>query len=253
MDILSEDGQVSTHRMHEKRLTELRVNIGRETRRIASYSGVISLAAEILEIDPNEEDQRLISRAQQGDLNAFNDIVERHQRAVYSTCLRMLRDPHLAEDATQDAFVRAWNAIDSFRGGIVRPWLLRIATNRTYDMLRSKSRRPAGSLDAQPYESEPEWTTQVPVAESPEQYSTRGEVSEFLEAALQHLPEDQRLAIVLSDVQGYGYDEIAQVMDIAVGTVKSRISRGRSRLREYLQSSPEGMELAERFVRLNDE
>lgn len=203
--------------------------------------------------DPNEEDQRLVQLAQQGDLSAFNDIVERHQRAVYATCLRMLRDPQLAEDATQDAFVRAWSAIDSFRGGIVRPWLLRIATNRTYDVLRSRARRPAQSLDAQPFESEPEWSTQVQPAENPEQFSTRGELSDLLQEALSSLPEDQRLAIVLSDVQGYGYDEIAQVMDIAVGTVKSRISRGRGRLREFLQESPDAMELAERYLRLNDE
>lgn len=76
-------------------------------------------------------------------------------------------------------------------------------------------------------------------------------MSTFLEEALATLPEDQRVAIVLSDVQGYGYDEIAEIMDIAVGTVKSRISRGRSRLRDYLQNTPQGMELAERFVRLN--
>ncbi len=211
------------------------------------------LMAELVEQDPNEEDKRLVQLAQEGDMAAFNEIVERHQRAVYSTCLRMLRDQQLAEDATQDAFVRAWNAIDSFRGGIVRPWLLRIATNRTYDMLRSRARRPAGSLDAQPYESEPEWTTQVSPGEHPEQFTSRGELSDLLQDALGSLPEDQRLAIVLSDVQGYGYDEIAQVMDIAVGTVKSRISRGRARLREYLQQSPTAMELTERYLRLNDE
>ena len=211
------------------------------------------MVAETAVQDPNEEDQRLVKLAQQGDLSAFNEIVERHQRAVYATCLRMLRDPQLAEDATQDAFVRAWSAIDSFRGGIVRPWLLRIATNRTYDVLRSRARRPAQSLDAQPFESEPEWSTQVQPAENPEQFSTRGELSDLLQEALASLPEDQRLAIVLSDVQGYGYDEIAQVMDIAVGTVKSRISRGRGRLREFLQESPDAMELAERYLRLNDE
>lgn len=192
-----------------------------------------------------------MSLAQLGDLDAFNQLVIRHERAVYGTCLRMLRDPHLAEDATQDAFIRAWNAIDSFRGGIVRPWLLRIATNRTYDLLRSRARRPAQSLDAQPFETEPEWTTQAQPSEHPESFSTRGEMSTFLEEALATLPEDQRVAIVLSDVQGYGYDEIAEIMDIAVGTVKSRISRGRSRLRDYLQNTPQGMELAERFVRLN--
>ena len=208
---------------------------------------------QVVDPDPNEEDQKLVLLAQQGDLNAFNAIVERHQRAVYATCLRMLRDPQLAEDATQDAFVRAWNAIDSFRGGIVRPWLLRIATNRTYDILRSRARRPAQSLDAQPFESEPEWTTQVQVAEQPEIYSTRGEISAFLEGALASLPDDQRAVIVLSDVQGYGYDEIAQILGIAVGTVKSRISRGRGRLREHIQSTPAGLELAGRFLRLNEE
>lgn len=209
--------------------------------------------ADTVVLDPNEEDQRLVSLAQNGDLDAFNRIVERHQRAVYSTCLRMLRDPQLAEDATQDAFVRAWSAIASFRGGIVRPWLLRIATNRTYDILRSRARRPAQSLDAQPYEIEPDWSTQVSASEQPEEFSTRGELSDLLQAALSSLPEDQRLAIVLSDVQGYGYDEIAEVMDIAVGTVKSRISRGRSRLREYLQQAPDGMELTQRFQRLTNE
>lgn len=204
------------------------------------------------DIDPNDEDQRLVALSQQGDMDAFNMLVVRHERAVYGTCLRMLRDSHLAEDATQDAFIRAWNAIDSFRGGIVRPWLLRIATNRTYDMLRSRARKPAQSLDAQPFETEPEWTSQAQPSEHPESFSTRGEMSAFLEEALATLPDDQRLAIVLSDVQGYGYDEIAEIMDIAVGTVKSRISRGRSRLRDHLQSSDHGMELAERFTRLNE-
>lgn len=213
----------------------------------------MKLVADTAVLDPNEEDQRLVSLAQNGDLDAFNQIVERHQRAVYATCLRMLRDPQLAEDATQDAFVRAWSAIASFRGGIVRPWLLRIATNRTYDILRSRARRPAQSLDAQPFEIEPDWSTQVPASEQPEEFSTRGELSDLLQAALSSLPEDQRLAIVLSDVQGYGYDEIAEVMDIAVGTVKSRISRGRSRLREYLQQAPDGMELTQRFQRLSNE
>lgn len=203
-------------------------------------------------VDENIQDQRLVEAAQSGDLDAFNQLVARHERAVYSVCLRILRDASLAEDATQDAFIRAWNSIDSFRGGIVRPWLLRIATNRTYDILRSQARRPAQSLDAQPFETEPEWTSQADSHEHPESFATRGELSTFLESTLAELPEDQRLAIILSDVQGYAYDEIAAIMDVAVGTVKSRISRGRSRLRAVLQSSERGMELAERFIRLND-
>lgn len=203
-------------------------------------------------IDQNDEDQRLVLAAQEGDLDAFNQLVTRHERAVYNTCYRMLRDASLAEDATQDAFIRAWNSIDSFRGGIVRPWILRIATNRTYDILRAQARRPAQSLEAQPFESEAEWTSQTDAVENPESFAARGELSSFLQAALGELPEDQRLAIVLSDVQGYAYDEIAEIMDVAVGTVKSRISRGRSRLRTVLQGTPMGMELVERFARLND-
>jgi RNA polymerase sigma-70 factor, ECF subfamily len=201
----------------------------------------------------NREDELLVLRAQQGDLTAFNELVERHERSVYNVCLRLLRDPIQAEDAAQDAFIRAWSAIESFRGGLVRPWLLRIATNRTYDILRAKARRPASSLDAELYEVEPEWTSQATATEHPESFATRTELSTHLERALASLPDDQRLAIVLSDVQGYGYDEIAQVMGVAVGTVKSRISRGRSRLRDILKEHPHSRELLERFVRLTVE
>lgn len=200
--------------------------------------------------DPNLEDERLIRLAQTGDLDAFNEVVIRHQRSVYNVCLRMLRDPAMAEDVTQDAFIRAWNAIDSFKGGLVRPWLLRIATNRTYDVLRAQARRPAQSLDAQLFESEPEWTSQAPVAEHPEAFAARSELSAWLEASLAELPPDQRLAIILSDIQGFSYDDIALVMDVAVGTVKSRISRGRSRLRDLLHERNRSGELPERFTRL---
>lgn len=198
-------------------------------------------------MDEAEDDERLMISAQQGDLSAFNQLVQRHERAV---CLRLLRDVGLAEDAGQDAFLRAWNAIDTFRGGLVRPWLLRIATNRSYDILRAKARRPAQSLDAELFETEPEWTSQSQGTEHPESFAARSELSEFLEQALAALPDDQRLAIVLSDVQGYGYEEVAQIMGVAIGTVKSRISRGRSRLREDLQQTSESRELFERFARL---
>lgn len=197
----------------------------------------------------NIEDERLIQAAQQGDVTAFNELVTRHERAVFSVCLRLLSDASLAEDAAQDTFIRAWGAIDSFRGDVIRPWLLRIATNRAYDLLRARSRRPASSLDAEPFEVEPEWTSQAVAAEGPETHATRTELSGYLERALATLPDDQRLAIILSDVQGYGYDEIAEICGVAVGTVKSRISRGRARLRDLLKSSDQHRELFERFIR----
>lgn len=197
-------------------------------------------------------DEGLIRAAQAGDLNAFNDLVTRHERSVYSVCLRLLRDSAAAEDATQDTFIRAWGAIESFRGGVVRPWLLRIATNRAYDVIRSRNRRPTRSLDAELFESQPEWTTQAQ-SETPESFAGRTELARFLESALDQLPEDQRTAIVLSDVQGYGYEDIANVMGVAVGTVKSRISRGRSALRSLLREDEANRELFERFVRFPSE
>ena len=206
---------------------------------------------ESADLDPESLlDERLIRAAQQGDLPSFNSIVNRHQQSIYSLCLRMLRDSALAEDATQDTFVKAWTAISSFRGGLVRPWLLRIATNRCYDILRAQGRRPAGSLDAVPVESEPHWTSQASIAEDPEQHAARSELSVFLERALGDLPDDQRLAIILSDVHGHSYEEIAQIANVAVGTVKSRISRARSRLREVVLAEREAREHLERFQRL---
>jgi len=201
----------------------------------------------------SSHDEELIVAAQNGDLAAFNDIVIRHERAVYGVCMRLLRDAANAEDAAQDTFIRAWGAIQSFRGGLVRPWLLRIATNRSYDLLRARARRPARSLDAEPFEIEPEWTSLAAQGDSPESHATRSELSAVLERALGDLPDNQRLAIILSDVQGYGYEEIAEITDVATGTVKSRISRGRSRLRDVLQESDEHRELFERFVRLSSE
>jgi RNA polymerase sigma-70 factor, ECF subfamily len=197
-------------------------------------------------------DEQLIAKAQRGDLDAFNQIVSRHERAVFSVTMRLLRDVSQAEDAAQDTFIRAWSAIESFRGGLVRPWLLRIATNRAYDLLRSRSRRPTWSLDAELFEAEPEWTTQGG-HEAPEAFAARSELAGFLEEALAELPDDQRVAIVLADVQGYGYDDIASITGVAIGTVKSRISRGRSALRELLRNDEGNRELFARYVRLSSQ
>lgn len=198
-------------------------------------------------------DEELVQAAQGGNLSAFNELVTRHERAVFNVCYRLLSDASLAEDAAQDTFIRAWGAIETFRGGVVRPWLLRIATNRAYDLLRAKSRRPASSLDAELFEVESHWTSQAVPTEGPEAHAARTELSIFLERALATLADDQRLAVILSDVQGYGYDEIAQICGVAVGTVKSRISRGRARLRDLLESSDQHRELFERFTRISDE
>lgn len=199
------------------------------------------------------QDERLIFAARDGDLASFNALVTRHERSVYAVCHRLLRDAGLAEDAAQDAFLKAWGSLDSFKGGAVRPWLLKIAHNRCLDLLRASGRRPADSLDAEPVETEPTWTSQAPGAEHPEAFADRSELSGHLERALGMLPDDQRAVIVLSDVHGYAYEEIATITGVAVGTVKSRISRGRARLREILRADPAGRELFERAVRLSED
>lgn len=201
-------------------------------------------------LDPEARiDEQLILNAQKGDLPSFNTIVTRHERVVYNVCLRMLRDASLAEDVTQDTFIKAWTAINSFRGGLVRPWLLRIATNRCYDVLRAKGRRPADSLDDQEVETEPAWSSQSGIAEHPEDHASRRELSSFLERALASLPDDQRMAILLSDVHGHSYEEVASITGVAVGTVKSRISRARGRLRDIILSHPHAREHLEQFQR----
>ena len=190
-------------------------------------------------------DGELIALAAIGDLDAFNVIVERYERAVYAASWRILRDPMLAEDAAQDTFVRAWNAVESFHGDNAKPWLLRIATNRCLDLIRQRTRQATGSLDEQLTEHEPRWSTLSPQ----EREAERIELSNRLEAAMARLPDDQRVAIVLADAMGYDYSEVAEMTGSAIGTVKSRISRGRSRLRGILLNDPSAREHFAHLIR----
>jgi RNA polymerase sigma-70 factor, ECF subfamily len=187
-------------------------------------------------------EQQWVSRARAGDLDAFNQIVDWYQGLVYRVCLRILGNTAKAEDATQDTFIKAYTSLDQYHGGSFKSWLTRIATNRCYDIIRSERRRPASSLDAQPVESEPSWSVE-PESESPDSYAARSQLGEYLERALGQLPGDQRIAIVLYDINGYSYEEIAEIVDGSLGTVKSRISRGRARLREILRADDESREL----------
>ena len=198
-------------------------------------------------------DQRLVDAAKHGDLPSFNALVVLHERPVYALCLRMLRDQMAAEDAVQDSFIKAWTSISTFRGDFFRPWLLRIASNRCLDVLRAKGRRRTNSLDAMPFEIEPEWSSHANAVEHPEQHAVRRELSAHIERALEALPDDQRLVVILSDIEGRSYDEIAEITGSATGTVKSRLSRARAKLRESLRADPTQRELLERFGRLYDE
>ncbi len=193
--------------------------------------------------DPaQDQDERLIFAAARGDLDAFNRLVTRNERSVLNLCWRMLGTLPEAEDACQDAFIKAWTNAGSFKGGAVRPWLFRIATNTCYDLLRARSRKPTGSLDAIEFETEPGWSTQSDSVD-PVRFAETGDLSRMLESALAQIPDEQRLAVTLCDIQGLPLAEAALVMDTSLGTVKSRLFRGRAKLRDLISASPAGREL----------
>jgi len=180
----------------------------------------------------------LIASAQKGDLRAFNQLVLLYQSMAYNVAYRILSDPDAAADATQDAFFSAYKAIKKFRGGSFKAWLLRIVTNACYDQLRVKKRRPTSSLDDLPVEMEHS-TLLRDEAEAPDELLERQELGHFLQAGISTLPIEQRAVLVLSDVQGLSYQEVAEIMALSLGTVKSRLSRGRARLRDFLLESGE--------------
>ena len=197
------------------------------------------------EPDPALDD--LVGRAQHGELPAFNAIVLRYQDAVYSLVLRMLAQREAAEDVTQEAFVAAWRRLDTFRGGSFRSWLFTIAANRARDELRRRVRRPSTSLDAA--RDDPDRADIDPLDREPGPESTaeQAELRAALEGALAELPPDWREVVVLSDIHGMDYAEIAGATGVAVGTVKSRLSRARARLREVVLASRELSEAAQRL------
>lgn len=195
------------------------------------------------------EEQRLISAAQAGDLEAFNQIVRLYETRVYNLCYRMLGDADAAADATQDAFIAAFRNVRSFRGGVFKAWLLRIATNACYDALRARKRRPAVSLDSADNEDDNTRTEAPDPGESLDEMVVRQELSAAIQQGLAELPEDQRIVIILSDIQGLAYEEIAQITGVQLGTVKSRLSRARAKLRDILRAG----ELLPAKFRLDDE
>ena len=177
------------------------------------------------------EDIELVHRSQGGDLGAFNHIVERYQTQVFNLSIRMLGDRSSAEDVTQETFTSAYGAIRRFRGGSLRAWLLRIASNATRDLIRSSRRRLEQSLDRSM--DNPRFQPRSRL-ESPEEYAMRGELAAEIQRAILSLPADQRTLLVLIDVQGLAYEEAAEAADISLGTVKSRLSRARAGVRDYL-------------------
>ncbi len=182
------------------------------------------------------DESALIQEAQRGNVGSFNTLVLHYQVSAYNLAYRLIGEADGAADATQEAFISAYDHLGQFRGGSFKSWLMRIVTNACYDELRRRKRRPAVSLDDLDSHAELQLISKT---ESPETIAQRSALSRAIQDCLDDLPDDQRTVTVLCDIQGYDYQEIAVITRISLGTVKSRISRARQRLRDCLQGAGE--------------
>ena len=180
----------------------------------------------------NETD--IVKEAQAGSLSAFNRLVMAYQTLAYNVAYRVMGNGDAASDACQDSFIKAFKSIGQYRGGSFKSWLMRVVTNTCYDHLRYQKRRPVSSLEDLTKESEDSDDKLISEAELPEDKVLRDELGELLQQAISSLPEDQRIVLVLSDVQKFSYQEIADMTDQRLGTIKSRLNRARRRVRDYL-------------------
>jgi RNA polymerase sigma-70 factor, ECF subfamily len=181
------------------------------------------------------DEQRLVQAAQSGDLSAFNRLVLSYQELAYNVAYRLLDDPEGAADAAQDGFLKAYRCLKQYRGGSFRAWLLRIVTNTCYDALRARRRRPTSRLEVEDHD--PDYDGRLrDRGESPDEFVMRQELAQAIQAAIADLPQEQRAVLVLCDVEGLDYQEIAGITGAALGTVKSRLWRARARVREILLS-----------------
>ncbi len=192
-----------------------------------------------LEADhPAMNEEAVIGSAQRGDVDAFNQLVLAYQELAYNVAYRILGNQDRAMDATQDGFLRGYRALHQFRGGSFKAWILRIVTNCCYDQLRALRRRPTIPIDDM-LDDEEHSTLLEDHGESPEEYVERLDLDAVIQSGLDTLPHEQRVVLVLSDIQGMSYAEIAQMTSVSLGTVKSRLSRARTRLRDYFRANRE--------------
>lgn len=183
-----------------------------------------------------QSEAELIRLARQGDESAFALLVEQNQSRIYNLALRMTRNPDDAAELTQEAFLNAWRGLSKFQGeSSFSTWLYRLTSNLCIDFLRREKRRSGLSMTVSLDDEEEGRQADVPDERfSPEQSAERREVQELIRAGLRSLSEEHRRVLVLRELDGLSYAEIAQLLGLEEGTVKSRIARARLALRKYL-------------------
>lgn len=182
-----------------------------------------------------EQEAAIVRKVLGGDANAFETLVLEYEKNVYNIALRMTGNSEDAADMTQEAFIKAYNSLQSFRGDSkFSVWLYRIVSNVCLDFLRSKNRRPTVSLSVEDDDGEDAQLDVADESQSPELLLDRKLTRESVRRGLDSLPPDYRQILLLREIQGLSYDEIAQALSLEVGTVKSRIFRARKRLCTFL-------------------
>lgn len=184
-----------------------------------------------------EVDQTLVERAQRGDKQAFGLLVSKYQRKLGRLLSRLIRDPAEVEDVTQEAFIKAYRALPSFRGdSAFYTWLYRIGVNTAKNYLVSQGRRAPTTTEFDSEEAESfEDGDQLRDINTPEHLLLSKQIGETVNAAMESLPEELRTAIMLREIDGLSYEEIAAIMECPIGTVRSRIFRAREAVAEKLQ------------------
>jgi RNA polymerase sigma-70 factor (ECF subfamily) len=185
---------------------------------------------------PEIEEGVLVRRAKQGDLSAYDDLVRRYQERIYATIYHMTSNHEDANDLAQDAFIKAYHALKSFKGGSsFYTWVYRIAVNKTINFLKQRKNRSQMSLDDIDFNAEHDPDLVALVSEkTPRREINLSELQEKLNEAMQKLSEPHRLVVTLHDVQGLSHDEIAEIMECNIGTVRSRLFYARQQLQAYL-------------------
>ena len=182
-----------------------------------------------------EQEAQIVRQVLQGDVNAFERLVTEYEKGVYAITLRMTGNAEDAADMTQETFLKAYNSLQAFRGDSkFSVWLYRIASNLCLDFLRSRSRKPTVSLSVEDDEGEEAQLDVADESQSPELLLEQGLTRDAVRRGLQALPPDYRQILLLREIQGLSYEEIAAALSIEVGTVKSRIFRARKRLCTFL-------------------
>ena len=188
-----------------------------------------------------KDEASLIKRIKSGDTEAFSDLVHIYEKRAFNFAYRMLKDAHMAEDATQEAFLKAYLKINTFMGNSAfQTWFYTILNNVCLDILRKKSRRPEPLSIEQKTTDDEEFTLQIEdKSAGPHEALQKKDTNILLEKAIEKLTDEHRAVIILRDIEGREYEEIAKILNISLGTVKSRISRARLSLKKILEKEKE--------------